>query len=154
MRTTLDIEIAFKRLTETAKMPELIIRDLKSGPEIGMDLFVDEIIEEGNLVTVKSGIAQSRTGSYWLMLVPRSSIYKYGLVLANSVGIIDPSYRGDITAKFWIVDSSKYKANPPVKGNRLVQLVAFRQVKDFYICEDEELDNTERGSHGFGSSGR
>ncbi len=149
-----DVQISFKRLTETAKIPQLVIRDLKTGPEIGIDLYADEIIEEQNLVTIKSGVAQSHTGSYWLMLVPRSSTFKRGLMLANSVGIIDPSYRGDIMAVFWIIDPERYKENPPKVGDRLVQLVAFKQVKDFFISEDRDFENTGRGSDGFGSSGR
>lgn len=85
------------------------------------------------------------------MLVPRSSIVKTGLRMANSIGIIDKNYRGSITA---CVDNFSHQYEVK-KGERLFQIVApnLAPLKVVVLGDDEELSSTERGSGGFGSTG-
>ena len=100
------------------------------------------------------------------LIFPRSSISKYNLTLANSVGLIDNDYRGEIRFRFnyvWqpedLVVSNNHKivGNPNFekmykKGDRIGQLVAeARNRIDWQVVE--ELDITDRGSGGFGSTG-
>ena len=84
---------------------------------------------------------------FWL--APRSSIFKSGLMMANSVGVIDSSYRGELKAPVWSM-TGKSKVE---KGDRLFQILA----PDMgHICEVlivDSLPETERGEGGFGSSG-
>jgi dUTP pyrophosphatase len=85
---------------------------------------------------------------FWLM--PRSSIYKTGLLMANSTGVIDKSYRGELKAPVWSMT-----ANSDVKrGDRLFQIVApdMGWIRNVRIVET--MPNTDRGAEGFGSSGR
>lgn len=84
---------------------------------------------------------------YWLL--PRSSIYKSGLIMANSVGVIDSSYRGEIKAPVWSITGKSYIE----KGDRLFQIVApdMGHISEVRIVDS--LPDTERGEGGFGSSG-
>ena len=84
-------------------------------------------------------------------LEPRSSIYKTGFMMANSRGIIDKTYRGELMAPMLSVGSN---AKPIEAGTRLFQIIA----PDMgFIGEvayvDSIPENTSRGSNGFGSTG-
>ena len=124
----------------------------------GLDLFCPEDIVFDPGVTRKidlqiqcealSDLDGNKNVSYYLY--PRSSIIKTPLRLSNSEGIIDAGYRGNIIA---CVDNIKNISFKIEKGTRLFQIcgptlepITFRLV--------EELSNTQRGSGGFGSTGR
>ena len=79
----------------------------------------------------------------------RSSISKTPLRLANSVGIIDAGYRGNIMASVDHRGSETYNIQ---KGQRLFQLVG-RYLEPIELYLVEELSDTERGNDGFGSTG-
>ena len=85
---------------------------------------------------------------YWL--VPRSSIYKSGLIMANSVGVIDKSYRGEVKAPVWSMTGTSKVA----KGDRLFQIVApdMGWIREVRIVDS--LPETSRGEGGFGSTGK
>lgn len=88
-------------------------------------------------------------------LVPRSSIYKTGYMMANSEGIIDRTYRGVLKAPLVFVA----KANPPDNvglwpGNRYFQIVAPDLGWIHSVRIVENLPSTERGEGGFGSTGK
>jgi len=89
---------------------------------------------------------QFNTGFY---MYPRSSLSKTSLRLANSVGIIDSGYRGNLIGAFDGISSGR--VDP---GDRLVQICAPGLVPIVVELVDEIDTNTERGSGGFGSSGR
>ncbi len=84
---------------------------------------------------------------------PRSSIYKTPLRLANSVGIIDTGYRGNLCALF----DKKPNATPYTinEGSRLLQICApdLRRVHVQLVSSPEDLGHTDRGQGGFGSTG-
>lgn len=88
-------------------------------------------------------------------LYPRSSISKTPYRLANNVGIIDSGYRGNLIAKLDCVYNTNYDVN---KGDRLFQictpdLTPFNEIN--LLIDEENVDNdTERGSGGFGSTGK
>lgn len=81
---------------------------------------------------------------------PRSSIYKTGLVLSNSVGTIDEDYRGEMQMIF-------YHVNPrlPIykKGDRICQ-IKIGCTYDLHFIEVNELSDTDRAQGGFGSTGK
>lgn len=81
---------------------------------------------------------------------PRSSIWKTGMVLSNSEGTIDRSYTGEISAVFYHVIPSLpiYKV-----GDRVAQL-HHDTTLNIEFAEVDELDKTERGGGGYGSTGR
>ena len=85
---------------------------------------------------------------FWLM--PRSSIFKTGLIMANSTGVIDKSYRGELKAPVW---SMTAKSNVTC-GDRLFQIVApdMGWIRNVRIVS--ALPDSDRGAGGFGSTGK
>lgn len=85
---------------------------------------------------------------FWL--VPRSSIYKTGLIMANSIGVIDKSYRGELKAPVWSMTANSNVS----RGDRLFQIVApdMGWIRNIRIVDS--LPDTSRGAGGFGSTGR
>ena len=81
---------------------------------------------------------------------PRSSIWKTGMVLSNSIGTIDEGYTNEISAVFYHVNKElpRYKV-----GDRVAQMkIGFTYPCNF--VEVEEFNKTERGMKGYGSSGK
>ena len=85
------------------------------------------------------------------MLYPRSSISKTKVRLANSIGVIDPNYRGYLIAA---VDNISDKPQYLKQGERYFQLVFTKLVKPTNLSFVDELSQTDRGYGGFGSTGR
>lgn len=82
------------------------------------------------------------------LIFPRSSISKQGLILSNSVGVIDPGYLGEIKFRFkYIAGSSYYEV-----GERIGQMMIIPRPKvEFELVDD--MNESERGDGGFGSTG-
>jgi dUTP pyrophosphatase len=124
----------------------------------GLDLFCPETITINPGETVKINLQincealhdtiENTNVSYYLY--PRSSIIKTPLRLANSVGIIDAGYRGDIIACVDNIKSESYTVN---KGDRLFQICS-GNLEPIQFQLVNELSNTQRGSGGFGSTGQ
>jgi len=83
-------------------------------------------------------------------LLPRSSIYKSGLIMANSTGVIDKSYRGELKAPVWSLTGDSIIT----KGERLFQIVAPDMGWIRHIRMVDSLPSTDRGDGGFGSTGK
>jgi len=84
-------------------------------------------------------------------MYPRSSMYKSGIMLANSVGIIDRTYRG--TLKAVVTNLNEHTYPNVVAGTRVTQIVApdMGHIREIKIVDS--LPETTRGSGGFGSTG-
>lgn len=80
---------------------------------------------------------------------PRSSVWKTGMVLSNCEGTIDELYRGEVSAVFYHVmpNMPRYKV-----GQRVVQIKLGATLPIEFV-EVDELDETERGVNGYGSTG-
>lgn len=98
----------------------------------------------------RTSFSLSRNTLASLDLRPRSSIWKTGMVLANSTGTLDELYIGEVSAVFYHVmpDMPRYKIN-----DRIGQIKLGTTLK-LTFEEIEELDDTVRGSGGFGSTGK
>ena len=121
----------------------------------GLDLYCPDqiIIKSGETHLIKMGIACEMTDEYLpisYMLVPRSSISKTPLRMANSIGIIDAGYRGEIMAA---VDNRGDKDYMVVPGQRLFQIV-HPTLCPFNVGVVNKLSETDRGDGGFGSTGK
>lgn len=125
--------------------------------DVGVDLYLPEDIEVEPFETkfINLGIRceyQSDEGIYYgYQLYPRSSISKTKIRLANSVGIIDPNYRGYLIAA---VDNISDKKVLLKQGERYFQLVFVKMEKPNKIEIVDKLSETDRGSGGFGSTGK
>eukprot|EP00919_Chromeraceae_sp_WS-2016_P014149 GHVR01033387.1.p1 GENE.GHVR01033387.1~~GHVR01033387.1.p1 ORF type:complete len:186 (-),score=43.53 GHVR01033387.1:283-840(-) len=119
----------------------------------GLDLYIthDHTINPGQTVPLKLSIKASawvNDKNVSFLVIPRSSLAKTPLRLANSIGLIDAGYRGELMA---FVDNIKTTPHTVRKGDRLFQAVSFNG--DGITLElVDELDTTTRGSGGFGST--
>ena len=147
-----DIEVNFKKLHEDAVLPAYA----KPG-DAGMDCYAvsDPIIAE-SYVAYNLGFAVEIPKGYVGLLFPRSSVSKKDLVMANSVGVIDSGYRGEVQARFkptyWspVTQSIHATMDGSYKnGDAVCQLVILPhpQVKAKWA---DELSETVRGEGGFG----
>ena len=119
--------------------------------DAGLDLYVlkDIHFEPGEPKAIKLGISCEPENGKAYYLLPRSSISKTPLRMANSIGLIDGGYRGEIMAVCDNIKSETYMAE---KGQRLFQLVAADSSPIEYELV-EEIEMTTRGTGGFGSTG-
>ena len=119
--------------------------------DAGLDLYVLEDIqfEAGETKAIKMGISCEPEDGTAYYLFPRSSISKTPLRMANSIGLIDGGYRGEIMA---VCDNIKSDSYTVEKGQRLFQLVAADSSPIEYELVTE-IEMTTRGTGGFGSTG-
>lgn len=117
--------------------------DLRSNTEV--------LIRPGQIIDIESKLAIQIPAGHFGMMVARSGLsYKNQVKLINDVGVIDEDYRGDIGIRLVNEGKEHYKVN---EGDRVAQLIIipYIQVELEYV---DELEETERGERGFGSSGR
>ena len=109
------IEIFFKKLDKNAKEP---VREHKG--DAGWDVTAVEAFNKMGYAEYKTGLAFAVPKGYYLMLAPRSSVYKTGMAMANSVGIIDSGYRGEVKALFYNIScfGTRYEV-----GDRVAQII-------------------------------
>ena len=89
--------------------------------------------------------------TYAAVMLPRSGLgHKHGIVLGNLVGLIDSDYQGELMISAWNRSNTSFIIEP---GERIAQLVVIR-VKQIEFSLVEEFTSTDRGTGGFGSSGR
>jgi dUTP pyrophosphatase len=103
----------------------------------------------GNLVEYGTGLAFEIPKGHVGLLFPRSGVSNTGQHLSNSVGVIDSDYRGEVKVRMYLLpEAKKYGI-----GERCCQLmiVPIPQVK-YQLVDD--LEETSRGSGGFGSTGK
>lgn len=103
----------------------------------------------GSVTLYGTGVAVQPPSGFYFDMVPRSSIIKHGYIMANSVGIIDQSYTGEIMVPLIKVDPNAPDLELPC---RLVQLIP-RKWYGFLPEQVESLDTTQRANGGFGSTG-
>jgi deoxyuridine 5'-triphosphate nucleotidohydrolase len=114
----------------------------------GFDLTLIGVRKQFGKVTMYgTGVSVQPPSGYYFDLVPRSSMIKTGYMLANSVGIIDQAYTGEIMVPLIKIDPDAPDLELPAK---LVQLIP-RRWFGFYPV-NTELDETSRADGGFGST--
>jgi len=146
------MQVKIKKLKPNAVVPSYA----KAG-DAGMDLVATSIISNTTFdITYGMGIALEIPEGFVGLIFPRSSIRKTDLALTNCVGVIDSGYRGELQATFKKVygkndiriDETDYKV-----GDRIAQIMIIPH-PTIQFEEVEELNNTERGEGGFGSTGK
>ena len=141
------MQIKIKRLHNNAVVPKYA----KTG-DAGLDLVATEIINKDVFqITYGTGLAMEIPTGYVGLVFPRSSVRKYDLSLTNCVGVIDSGYRGELQATF-----RRHKGVASVDyevGDKIAQMIIVPYPSIEFI-ETDELSETERGTGGFGSSGK
>lgn len=141
------MKVKFKKLDRHAVIPVQIAGNA------GMDMTAIKIETTDDYVEYDTGIASEIPEGYVGLLFPRSSISKTSLVMANSVGVVDASYRGPIKFRFKNVAKDWQYVNRYVIGDRIGQLVIM-PYPSIESVEVDELSETARGDGGFGSTGK
>ena len=125
----------------------------------GFDLITAETFTAPGPALVSLGVrammTREDTGEpvhYWL--APRSSIYKTGYIMANSLGVIDRSYRGVLKAPVVRVAGEGAGAGALKRGDRHFQILAPDMGHIAAVVRCTELPATARGDGGFGSTGK
>lgn len=131
--------------------PEAIIPQYAHSSDAGADVCALEetIIEPGQIVIVKTGLQVAIPKGYEIQVRPRSGLsVKTKLRIANAPGTIDPEYRGEIGIIVTNMGGTKYTIE---KGMKIAQLV-ISPIPMIVWDEVDTLDETERGTGGFGST--
>lgn len=143
-----DIQVKIKRLDQELPLP----RYTNPG-DAGLDLYsaVDVVIEPMRRVMIPTGVAIALPEGYAGFVQPRSGLAaKMGLSIVNTPGLVDSGYRGEL--KVIAINTDADEPIAIARGERVAQLVVQR-VPAVELVEVDELDATERGEAGFGSTG-
>lgn len=120
--------------------------------DAGLDLTSreDVSLQPGSVQIVTTGVCVEIPEGYFGLVAPRSGLSsKHGITLANTPGIIDSGYRGEIHVPLYNIGKEPYEIH---KGDRVCQLI----IVPYASCqciEVDDMDHTDRGDTGFGSSG-
>lgn len=142
--------VKIKKLSENAVTPTYG-SEYSAGADLYACLDSEVIIEAGSTYVVKTGIAMEIPEGYAGLIYARSGLAtKRGLAPANKTGVVDSDYRGEIMVA---LHNHSKEAQSIAPGERIAQLVITPFLTaDF--TETGELSDTQRGSGGFGSTGR
>lgn len=140
------LKINIKKLNDKAVVPTYAKQS-----DAGLDLTavskekVDN--KDHGYISYGTGLAFEIPDGHVGLIFPRSSISNTGLILSNSVGVVDAGYRGEVSVRFKAVPNTKeYEV-----GERIAQLIVlpYPQVQ---FNEVKELTETDRGAGGYGST--
>ncbi len=143
--------LKIKKLKDNAKVPA---RGTQGSAGLDLCACIDEAITLncGDTALIPTGIAIALpSADFGAFVFPRSGIaVKHGIGLLNSVGVIDSDYRGEIMVGVINQKKEAYTIEP---GERIAQMVVM-PVSIMPVEEVLELDETDRGQGGFGSTGK
>jgi len=141
------MQVKIKKLSPDAVIPKYA----KDG-DAGLDLVATSKLSNTSFqVSYGTGLAMEIPKGFVGLVFPRSSIRNTELTLSNSVGVIDSGYRGELQATF-----NKTRGFGSIDysiGDKIAQIIII-PYPPIEFQEVEELNNTERGKGGFGSTGK
>lgn len=145
------MNVYIKKMEQAQDLP--LPRFMTSGAA-GMDLYAnvaeEVVIAPGKIKLVPTGISIAVPEGYEAQIRPRSGLaIKHGISLVNTPGTIDSDYRGEINL---IMINFGDKPFIIKRGDRIAQMV-INKIEIPNIIEVEKLDETNRGTGGFGSTG-
>lgn len=124
---------------------------LSAGMDVRADLEQSVTLAPLGRAMIPTGLYVELPGGYEMQVRPRSGLAaKHGITVLNSPGTIDADYRGEIRIILVNLSSEAFTIEP---GERIAQLVVARHEQVEWEPV-EELGTTERGTGGFGSTGR
>lgn len=144
------MQVYFKKLKSNAILPKRVT-EFSAGADLYACLDESVIIKPDETVMIPIGIAsQCSENNIAMLIFPRSGLAsKFGITLANAVGVVDSDYRGE-----WMIPLHNISRNnfTVEHGMRIAQMVITPVIFP-EILEVDKLAETERGISGFGSSG-
>lgn len=162
------MKVRFKKLSENAVAPN------KAHPtDAGFDLTAtSRVVDNFGNIVYGTGISVEIPENHVGLIFPRSSVCKKELFLTNSVGVIDSGYRGEIMVKFKgaLISWENYDEDGDYEilvggfhdaqtcstyevGERIAQLI-ITPIPEIEFIETDELSDTDRGTGGYGSTGK
>lgn len=141
--------VKFKKLNENAIVPKYGSKDAACA-DLYACVDADVKIQPGETKLIKTGIAMAIPQGLGGFIFARSGLAtKQGLAPANKVGVVDSDYRGEIMVA---LHNHSSEVRTVANGDRIAQIGFMPYVSALFI-ETNELDDTERGAGGFGSTG-
>lgn len=146
--TSDSIKLPIRRLDPTVQLPSYAYEgdaglDLRSNEDVDLAPFERRLISTGLAIAIPEGYAG--------FVQPRSGLaLREGLSMANTPGLVDAHYRGEL--KVCAINLDPNNTIHVSRGERIAQLV-IQAVPTVTLCEVDQLDQTDRGEGGFGSSG-
>ncbi len=141
------IELHITRLHEDATIPQRAYAG-----DAGLDLTALEaaVLAPGERSTVGTGLAVAVPEGYAGFVQPRSGLAsRHGITVANSPGLIDSGYRGEV--RVVLLNTDRHETFTVEPGMRIAQLVVLK-MPEVELLEVDALPTSERGARGFGSS--
>jgi len=142
------IKIKIKTLDKSLPLPKYAHKG-----DAGLDLFsaIDCIIKPYERKLVPTGIKVVIPSGYAGFVQPRSGLaIKHGIALVNSPGLIDSGYRGEIC--IIMINLDKDTEFSIKKGDKICQLVV-QKIEEVILIESNDIEESDRGEDGFGSTG-
>ncbi|MGN0286771.1 MAG: dUTP diphosphatase [Atopobiaceae bacterium] len=142
------IKLPIRRLDPSVQLPSYAYEgdaglDLRSNEDVDLAPFERRLISTGLAIAIPEGYAG--------FVQPRSGLaLREGLSMANTPGLVDSHYRGEL--KVCAINLDPNNTIHVSRGERIAQLV-IQAVPTVKLCEVDQLDQTDRGEGGFGSSG-
>ena len=145
-----EIRVKFAKLDEKAQLPTQ-----GSAQAAGWDLYALEktIVKRNTSSMIKTGLAIAIPIGWEGQIRCRSSLGKKGMIMPNGIGTIDSDYRGELMVlATWIGQGDEFVVQ---KGERVAQLLFSRVPSVKFVERDfDQLGSTDRGTGGFGSTGK
>ena len=144
-----EIQVQIQRLDSDVELPQYA----RPG-DAGLDLRASEDVElaPGKRTMVPTGLAIALPEGYAGFVQPRSGLAaREGLSIVNTPGLIDSGYRGEL--KIIAINTDNEHTIHIKRGDRIAQLV-IQEVPVVHLVEVDELEASERGAAGFGSTGK
>ena len=144
------MKVRIKKLNDNAVMPTKA-----HATDAGFDLYCTstEVNWGTRKLTCHTGLAFEIPDGYVGLIFPRSSVSNKPLMMANSVGVIDSGYRGEVTAKFNITGMNEIYANNYQVGDKIAQMIII-PYPEIEFEETDSLSESDRGTGGYGTTGR
>lgn len=144
--------LCIRRLDPRAVLPAYH-SDLAAGLDLAACLPADReaiTLEPGRITIIRTGLAMAIPAGYEGQVRPRSGLAsKHGVTLPNAPGTIDADYRGEVMVPLINLGPEPFRL---IHGMRIAQLV-IAPIARVAVAETDELDDTARGTGGFGSTG-
>jgi len=147
----IQLKILDSRLGDSIELPDYATTG-SAGLDLRACLDEDILLAPGQTLLIPTGLAiHIDDPSLAAVLLPRSGLgHKHGIVLGNLVGLIDSDYQGQVFVSCWNRSQTPFEI---VVGERIAQMV-FVPVVQVGFEQVEEFSSSERGTGGFGHTGR
>ncbi|MFN2557256.1 MAG: dUTP diphosphatase [Nitriliruptorales bacterium] len=142
-----EVALPVKRLDASVRLPSYA-----HPGDAGLDLYAAEEVgfAPGHRAAVRTGLALAIPEGWVGLVHPRSGLaLQQGLTVLNAPGTIDAGYRGELKVLLVNLGAERVTISP---GARIAQLL-LQRVGRAHVVESDRLEETERGSGGFGSTG-